>query len=177
MPASTFKATVIFPEEQGLGSYSTINAVLTLGDSEPLQNSHSNDIQLQVTQDLGGKSVETAIFRAMMRSVPADNSEVFKDVVIKISVADSEKLVIRREAEFYQRTLKPYYGQGVPTFYGLYEGTQCDSLDPNCKKYQCTFLVLEWCVDPIEPFITLGRKFRCVSKTPANPSKCPILNL
>ncbi|KAG5641953.1 hypothetical protein DXG03_003923 [Asterophora parasitica] len=142
-------ATIHFSSDS---NYGTITQALR--KDEP---NSTNQILLHVTKckwlDVVSKK---ASLKAKMTTM--DDDSVCRDVVIKLTFNDSSFLDMQSEANFYRDSLAPYYGKGVPTFYGYYEGECYSSWHE--ETLRCTFLVLEWCGERIKPFNMLERDFR-----------------
>ncbi|KAG5641260.1 hypothetical protein DXG03_005654 [Asterophora parasitica] len=149
-------ATVHLPDDS---YYDTITQAAVRKD-EP-NSSHKitlHDTEWLDLDDFDSVSSDSDSGTCFLREKMQTNTEDDTDVMIKLTFEDSEFADMQSEADFYRDSLAPYYGKGVPTFYGHYEGDCYSSWDK--ETLQCTFIVLEWCGEPSEPFDTFDRDFR-----------------
>ncbi|KAF5370463.1 hypothetical protein D9615_004183 [Tricholomella constricta] len=92
------------------------------------------------------------IYKAKMKFVnDAAGQAAPETTIVKFSSGDPYQMMkMEKEANFYVDHLRTTYGNGVPTFYGLYKGNYSrKDRRGNLHTGKCACLVLQYCGEPL----------------------------
>lgn len=96
---------------------------------------------------LSESRLRTALHRATLSRSTGEEL----DVVIKIDLHSPNAQSLRREAAAYHQA-QEMQGNGIPNFYGFYEG--------DFREDRVTFLIIDYCGEPLQYFGTTPRRLR-----------------